>query len=643
MKRRLALSLALLSALVGILYAATAPTSSPTHRNMGQNEILGHIADNLQTAGVATLPTASPAHRNLSTNELLGYIADYSQSVGTVGHGGTTPTPNWVTVTATEATETFSTVAAHGLVAGNPVIFKTTSALPTLTGTDYFEDATYGPIATLEPGRLYYVATVPTTSSFTLYYYATGGPVSIANTGTGTHSVNLATRGDMTIGVDGAGAIQAHAADSTANGGNTRGYYAVDFQRARESATQVAAADYSTILNGINNKISYTALQGSVYGNGSTILGGRNNHILNGNSSVLGGQHNTMTGTNSAFAFGERFNVYTGSGQGFTAFGSQHLGGGQDSFFGGGFHNLINGFGTTDLDLTGTVNGAVIGAVGDGTYLTGSGGFNMQALGAGVHAYWQGCEFRTNHGNKDKAMIRGNLVMDSASYLGVIAVGAPAARTDELFLMGYYPASVVVQSTGVNTGNGFLTASSALANTTQVRLTSTDALPAGYAVDTTYFVVQATGLTYKLSLTSGGTAIIPTTVGTGILHVMSTWVSTSSAARWLRLFPSKIYTFDFTVVSTLKSATTPTYAVWRRRASYIQGSTIPSEPTLIGAVATVGTDVGSNAGAPPVGWSVNLTTGTDGLHVSVTIENNDGASRNHHTTAAFECVEISTP
>jgi len=561
-----------------------------------------------------------------------------------INTGGVTPTPSWRTVTNSTSTWT---LAAHGFSAGDPVVFSTTGTLPTLVGTDYFEEPTFGPIAVLMPGRVYYVAAAPATNTFTLNYYATGGAVSLTGTGTGIHSVNKVVRKNLVLGVNASGAIQAQATDSLATGGNARGNYALDLQRGRESATQVASADYSTILNGFNNKISYTALAGSVYGNGSTILGGRNNHILNGNSSVLGGAHNTLTGTSTGFAFGERMNVYMGSSQGFTALGSQHLGGGADAFFGGGFHNLINGFGTTDLGST----GAQIGAVGAGTYLTGSGGFNMQALGAGVHAYWQGCEFRTNHGNKDKAMIRGNLVLDTASTLGVIA--NTATRTDELFLMGYYPNFVSIQASQVNTGTEVITFSTssgatAASDNLPVRIWSTDALPTlasgTLSPDTTYYLRSVSGGTCKLSTTASDVGLIDiTAAGTGILHMTSTWVSTSAAPRWLRFFPSKIYTFDFTVVSTLKGATTPTYAVWKRRAAYIQGSTIPSEPTLIRSVETVGTDVGSNAGSPPASWACNLTVATDGLHVTVTTLNNDGASRNVHATAAFECVEISTP
>ncbi len=552
--------------------------------------------------------------------------------------GGVTATPRWVTVTANAGTETFTTASAHGYSAGDAVIFKTTNALPTLQNTDYFEDTTYGPITTLVAGRLYYVATAPTTTTFTLYYYATGGAVTISDAGTGTHSVELATRRNLVLGVNKDGAIQAQTADSTENGGNTRGKYALDLQRARESATQIAGTNYSTILNGENNIITSTALSGSVYGKATTIASGYNNNVTNIHAGLVGGKNNIVTGTASALVYGERLQVDAGSTDAMIALGSQHFGGGADAFFGGGFHNYINNGGYSTVT-----------SLNAGTVYTGGGGFNIQAFGAGVHACWQGCEFRSNHSNKDKAMIRGNLICHSTSHLLTIANGS--TRTDELYLMGYYPDYVCVQSTGINTGTDVITvttnvSATALADNLPVRIWSTDALPTLSSgtlnADTTYYLRSVSGSTFKLSTTASDAGLVDiTAAGTGILSLTDTWVTTSAAPRWLRFWPNNVYTFDFTIVSTLLSATTPTYAGWKRRAAYIQGAAL-AEPTLIGAIETVGTDVGSNAGAPPAGWSPNLTVSTDGLHVSVTIQNNDGTARGHHTTAAFEAVQVQT-
>lgn len=578
------------------------------------------------------------ANTSAATGTVGTTAITYGSPRGSIGGGGLTASPVWVTVTADASSETFTTASVHGYSAGDAVIFATTNALPTLQNTDYFEDTTYGPITTLVAGRLYYVATAPTTTTFTLYYYATGGPVTISDAGTGTHSVNLAARQNLVLAVDKDGAIQAQAYDSTENGGNQRGKYALDLQRARENANQVAETNYSTILNGENNRITSTGLSGSVYGKATTIASGYNNSVTNLNAGLVGGRNNIITGTALALVYGERMQVDSGSSDALIALGSQHFGGGQATFLGGGFHNYPNygGYSTTT-------------SLNAGTVYTGGGGINMQIFGAGTHGYWQGCEFRSNHANKDKAMIRGNLICQSTSHLLTIANGT--SRTDELYLMGYYPDYVCDQSSGVNTGTDVFTvtvnvAATALADNLPVRLWSTDALPTLSSgtlnADTTYYLRAVSGSTFKLSTTASDVGLLDITgAGTGILSLTDTWVTTSVAPRWCRFWPNNVYTFDFTIVSTLLSATTPTYAVWKRRAAWIQGAAL-AEPTLIGAVETVGTDVGSNAGAPPAGWSPNLTVSTDGLHVSVTIQNNDGTARGHHTTAAFEAVQVQT-
>ncbi len=558
-------------------------------------------------------------------------------SSNTVTNGGVSPTPRWVAATADSSTDFWTTASDHGLSNGDAVVFKTTNTLPAVSGDLW--SAT-----TVVAGRIYYVYSKTNTTFQLVDYAGDTSAVNMSGTGTGTHSVNLVARRNLVLGTNRDGAILAQTVDSTVAGGNERGSFALDLQRGRTAANQVAESPYSTILNGFGNRV--TSSGGgttTLYGMGTTIASGWNNtYSALGYGSLLGGVTNSFTGSGAtALVFGAGNNIYgQGSGQSIIALGSIHLGGCQDAFYGGGFHNLVNGVGSTDLGTS----GAQINAQGAGNLLTGSGGSNMQVFGAGVHAYWTGCEFRTNHGNKDKAMIRGNLVLDTStgSAMGTIANGG--TRTNEFSMMGYYADSIVYQATDVNTGTDVLTGSVAMTAGTIVRVSSTDDLPAPLAVDTSYYVVNPSGLTYQLSLTNGGAAINLTTTGTGVMHVMSTWGGTSNAFRWCRLYPSKLYTFNFTVTATLKSATTPAYAVWQRRATYLQGATIPSEPTLVGSVQTVGTDVGSNAGSPPASWAVGLTTATDGLHVTVTVLNGDGdgTARNVHATAAFEAVEINT-
>jgi len=556
-------------------------------------------------------------------------------SSNTVTNGGVSPTPRWVTATPDSSTDFWTTASDHGLSNGDAVVFKTTNTLPAVS-SDLWS------ATTIVAGRIYYVYSKTNTTFQLVDYAGDTSAVNMSGTGTGTHSVNLVARRNLVLGTNRDGAILAQTVDSTVAGGNERGSFALDLQRGRTAANQVAESPYSTILNGFGNRV--TSSGGgttTLYGMGTTIVSGWNNtYSALGYGSLLGGVTNSFTGSGStALVFGTGNNIYgQGSGQSIITLGSIHLGGCQDGFYGGGFHNLINGYGTTDLGSS----GAQINAVGAGTHLTGSGGSNMQVFGAGVHAYWTGCEFRVNHANKDKATIRGSLILDTSSSSAMGTIGNGVTRTNELFMMGYYPDSIVYQSTGVNTGTEVITGSVALAANTVVRVSSTDDLPGNLAVDTNYYVVNPSGLTYQLSTTQGGSAVNLSSTGTGTMHVFTGYSGTQNGPRWCRFYPSKLYTIEMTVNATLKSATTPTYAVWQRRVSYIQSATIPSEPTIVGSVQTVGTDVGSNAGSPPASWALNLSTGTDGLHVSVTILNGDGTARDVHAIASFEAVEINT-
>ena len=96
------------------------------------------------------------------------------------------------------------------------------------------------------------------------------------------------TNGNLIIQTTGTGAIQRDAS------GNSRGQYAIDLQNARNSGTQVAAANYSNILGGSGNQI----VSNSIYSN---INGGAINTIsANGGYNFIGGGYeNTISNINS--------------------------------------------------------------------------------------------------------------------------------------------------------------------------------------------------------------------------------------------------------------------------------------------------------------------------------------------------------
>lgn len=96
----------------------------------------------------------------------------------------------------------------------------------------------------------------------------------------------------------------------------------------------------------------------------------------------------------------------------------------------------------------------------------------------------------------------------NASSAGTFLFSAPLAGTA-------YEFTCTDASPGVFTAPG-----SSYANGTQVVLTPIAgvALPTGFTGDTIYFVVSASGDTFELAATSGGTAINSTAVGAGIVQ-----------------------------------------------------------------------------------------------------------------------------
>lgn len=114
------------------------------------------------------------------------------------------------------------------------------------------------------------------------------------------------TDGDFAIIPKGAGALISQISDGTTTGGNKRGARAVDFQRSRAAATQVASGTDSAILSGVNNVASNT------YG---VVLGGSGN-LTSAQYTLAFGRNAYITG-NYAFEFGNNGNGTADGGFGF--------------------------------------------------------------------------------------------------------------------------------------------------------------------------------------------------------------------------------------------------------------------------------------------------------------------------------------
>lgn len=131
------------------------------------------------------------------------------------------------------------------------------------------------------------------------------GILNIGNISIDTNTISsINSNGNLIIQTTGTGAIQRD------SGGNSRGQYAIDLQNARNSGTQVAAANYSNILGGSGNQIVSDSIYSNINGgaintisaNGgyNFIGGGYGNTISNynggDNSIICGGYGNTIAG-----------------------------------------------------------------------------------------------------------------------------------------------------------------------------------------------------------------------------------------------------------------------------------------------------------------------------------------------------------
>jgi len=154
----------------------------------------------------------------------------------------------------------------------------------------------------------------------------------------------------LVAGRFGTGATLAQIPDGALRGGNKRGLLAVDWQKNRSVATQVASGDYSTISGGIQNTVSgtYANIGGGVVnsatGQSSCVLGGASCTASGTNSTVTGGQSN-IASSNYSFVGGGQSNTAQTNTHATVCGGSTNTASGQYSFVGGGrLHNATGQF-----------------------------------------------------------------------------------------------------------------------------------------------------------------------------------------------------------------------------------------------------------------------------------------------------------
>ena len=176
---------------------------------------------------------------------------------------------------------------------------KTAAAITggTINGTTIgATSATTGKFSTLEATGN---STLGTGSS--QYIQAEGGATAVLLSAQGA-GANI----PLALQPKGTGALQAQATTSTTAGGNARGANAVDWQTVRNSAGQVASAQYSVIGGGAFN--SATSFNSTIAGGSSNLtqanyafIGGGGTNTINTNfsnsfSAIVGGFTNTASG-----------------------------------------------------------------------------------------------------------------------------------------------------------------------------------------------------------------------------------------------------------------------------------------------------------------------------------------------------------
>lgn len=164
----------------------------------------------------------------------------------------------------------------------------------------------------------------------------------------------VSTNADAVIQPKGSGAFLAQLPDATGTGGNKRGTYAVDFQRERNAAAEIASGNYAVVVNGFRNTASgqySVVVNGTINtasGSRAFVGGGDNNQATSSYTFIGGGNSNTANGN---------YTIVVG-GQSNTA-GSSHsfVGGGQNNNASGTYAVIAGGFGNSSSGYAASVGG----------------------------------------------------------------------------------------------------------------------------------------------------------------------------------------------------------------------------------------------------------------------------------------------
>jgi hypothetical protein len=218
------------------------------------------------------------------------------------------------------------------------------------------------------------------------------------------------TNANLVIAANGLGALVASIPDGTATGGNARGIYAVDLQRSRVLATEVAQGNYAFIGSGHRNTIGTGSYSAIVTGNENNISSGSYSFIGTGNENRIDSNVNYSSILNGFFNNIENNSDYA------------VISGGRENVIGGNIDNdyaVISGGRLNRVDSQySTVSGGQSNIASTGTHATVIGGQSNTA--SGFHATVVGGQSNTSSG---QYAVSGGF-SNNASNLYSVAIGA---------------------------------------------------------------------------------------------------------------------------------------------------------------------------------------------------------------------------
>jgi hypothetical protein len=257
-----------------VLDATTASFTTADETKLDGIETGADVTDatNVEAAGAimdTDFPSSGLMKRNFSGSGSYSLVTDYSTEWNTAYNWGDHAAAGYLTaITGESITDLSDVYSSMSPSDGQVLTYDVTNgwqAEDSQGGLTWFSDAQN--------------STYPNTTIKVHYLFPT----------------TAASNADIALVATGTGAILAEVPDGTATGGDKRGSYAVDFQKSRNSNTQVASGVAAGILCGRYNTASADS---------SAVLAGQTNTASGTYSSVIGGADNTASGTYS-FAGGQ--------------------------------------------------------------------------------------------------------------------------------------------------------------------------------------------------------------------------------------------------------------------------------------------------------------------------------------------------